>query len=77
MADEAGVCSGMPQWGGVAAADVPAGQAQPQVHPGAAELQTFLASLWCAWINWADPRDVRIGGQSVCGHLITSSTDNI
>jgi hypothetical protein len=42
----------------IAAADVPAGQAQPQMHPLAAEFQAFFAALRRPWRNWFESVDV-------------------
>ena len=54
VADRVRVRAGVPHRRGVAAADVPAGQAQPQVHPRGAEPQAFLAALRGARRHRAD-----------------------
>src|SRR5687767_15934490 len=45
MADQAGVPAGVLARGLVATADVPAGQAQPQMDPGGPDPQALLAAL--------------------------------
>ena len=49
-----GVRAGVPVRRGVAAADVAAGQAQPQMHPRRADLQALLATLGGAGRDWPD-----------------------
>src|SRR4051794_23134120 len=45
VADQTRMLPGVPVRRGVAAPDVPAGQAQPQVHPRGPHLQALLAAL--------------------------------
>src|SRR4051812_5146986 len=45
MTDQSGVPAGVPARGLVATADVPAGQAQPQMDPGGPDPQALLAAL--------------------------------
>src|ERR1700733_7754296 len=52
------VLGGMPVLGIIAAADVAAGPAQAQVHPGVAGLQAFLAPIGVAAVG-LDLRKVR------------------
>jgi hypothetical protein len=47
-------------FGGIAAADVAAGEAHPQMDPGVSRLQTFLATV-CARCHVLDFLDVRTG----------------
>src|ERR1700694_2316061 len=57
--DRVSMRPGMPHGRRIAAADVPARQAQPQVHPRCAEPQTFLTAVR-ARAHLADRRDVWI-----------------
>src|SRR5439155_6511747 len=50
------VPGGMPLRGGVAAADVPAGQAQAKVHPARALLEALLASVRCSRLRFRAER---------------------
>jgi hypothetical protein len=43
----------------IAAADMPAGEAQPQVNPGSTELEALLAALGCPRYDRADLGQVR------------------
>ena len=56
MADRAGV----PERRRVAAADVPAGQARPQVHPFRPEPEAFLASVRCLQVHLPDHAQVGV-----------------
>src|ERR1700691_742885 len=56
-----GVPARVPQRRGIAAAYVPAGQAQPQVHPRGPESQALLAALRRPRCHRADQAQVRIG----------------
>src|SRR6201986_405293 len=51
----------VPKRRGIAAAHVPAGQAQPQVHPRGPESQALLAALWRPRFYWLDQAQVRVG----------------
>src|SRR3984957_5819756 len=62
VADRIRVGAGMTKWRGVAAADMPARQAQPQMDPGGADPQTFLATLGRTRHHRADQAEVRVIG---------------
>src|ERR1700685_3145580 len=49
---------GMLVLGGIAAPDVAADQAHPQMDPRVSHLQTFFAAI-CAWLHFLDFFDVR------------------
>jgi hypothetical protein len=49
-----GVLACMAIGGRIAAADMPAGQTDPKVHPATPYLQAFLAALRRSWGNFAD-----------------------
>src|SRR5271169_1997899 len=53
---------GMLVLGGIAAPDVPANEAHPQMNPLVPHLQTFFAAV-CAWIYFLDLFDVRTSFQ--------------
>src|SRR3954453_8807029 len=55
--------------GGVAAPDVPAGQAEAQVHPGRADAQAFLAAFRRARRDGPDEAQVRVGERRVHGYI--------
>src|ERR1700722_11538835 len=62
VADRIRVGAGMTKWRGVAAADMPARQAQPQVDPGGADPQALLAALGRIRHHRADQAEVRVVG---------------
>ena len=64
------VFGGMSIFRRIAAADVTASKAFPQVDPGIAHLQTLLAAL-AAWFNWPDLSQVGTGWGGA-GHMTTS-----
>jgi hypothetical protein len=53
---------GMLVLGGIAASDVAARKAHPQMDPRVSHLQTFLAAI-CAWLHFLDLFDVRTSFQ--------------
>src|SRR5258708_36394355 len=55
-----GVPARVPKWRGVAATHVPAGQAQPQVHPRGSESQALLAAPRRPRCHWLDQAQVAI-----------------
>lgn len=60
VADGMGMRAGVPEWGRVAAPDVPAGQAEPQVDPFRAQAQALLTALGGARRDRPDHGQVRI-----------------
>ena len=62
VADGMRVPAGVAVGGRVAASDLAAGQAQPQVHPGRADPQALLTAFRRPWLHWTDEAQVRVGG---------------
>jgi hypothetical protein len=52
------VCRRMAIGGGIAAADMPADQAEPEVNPSVADRQAFGAAFGRDWLDRFEPDDV-------------------